>query len=166
MEYLLLICEFFYVKGWKSLFYILIPVIIAVLIYFFASDCNYIANASNFHTNIITVVGILVGFTISTFTMLLTVNHANIDKSKNLPIGKKLFKKDLSLYDSVIIGLAYTILIQCVLLLANFIYPIFVDIESLKGKALFSINIAIVSHIILILMRNVLDFYFIVLKKN
>ena len=167
MEYLLLVVEFFIVKGLRAiLWYFILPSIIGLVIFYKADNCNYAANASNFHTNVITVLGILIGFTISTFTMLLTVNNHNVDKAKAEMLNKKVFSKELSLFDSVLIGLAYIILIQGFLLIANFIYPIFISIESFYGKMLFSINIAFVVHIILILMRNILDFYFILTKKQ
>ena len=167
MEYLLLIVEFLIVKGWKSLIkYFIIPIIIGLLIYYKADDCNYIANTASFHSNIVTVLGILIGFTISTFAVLLTVNNPNIDKAKDESLHKKVFSKDLSLYDSILIGLAYIIIIQGFLLIANFLYPIFFSIQTQEGKLLFSINISIIIHIILILMRNILDFYFMLTKKK
>jgi len=167
MEYLLLLIEFFWIKGIRAILWsCAIPVTIGLLIFYKSDNTIYYQNAANFHSNLVTVLGILIGFTISTLTMLLTVNNANIEKAKLELIGKKIFKKDISLFDSVVIGLAYIILIQGFLLIANFIYPIFVSIATLQGKTFFAINISLMVHIILILMRNVLDFYFILTKKQ
>lgn len=166
MEYLILIVEFFIVKGVRALFwYLLFPVLIGLTIYYKADDCIYSKNVSSFHTNVITVLGILVGFTISTLAMLLTVNSPNIEKARSQILKQQAFSKNLTLFDSVLIGLAYITLIQGFLLIANFIYPIFISIESPTGKMMFSINIAMVVHVILILLRNILDFYFILSKK-
>ena len=166
MEYLLLVIEFFRIKGLKAfLWSCLIPVSTGLLIYYKSQDSNYFVNASSFHSNMITVLGILIGFTISTLTMLLTVNNKNIDKAKAELIGKIIFSKDISLFDSVVTGLAYIILIQGFLLIANFIYPVFVSVTTLQGKIFFSVNISLLIHIIIVLMRNVLDFYFILTKK-
>ena len=98
--------------------------------------------------------------------MILTVNNVNIEKAKSHPIGLKLYSKEISLYDSILVGFAYLIFIQGFLLIFNFIYPIFISIESTQGKKMFAINISIVIHIILILMRNILDFYFVLTKKD
>ena len=167
MEYLLLIFDFFIVKGLKAIFWnFIIPIIIGLLIYYISDYCNYATNASNFHTNIVTVIGILMGFTISTFTMLQGASNSSFEKAKADLHTSKLFSKKYSLFDSQVIGLAYIIFIQGFLLIGNFIYPIFISIGSLQGKMLFSINIAIVVHIILILMRSILDFYFILLTKK
>lgn len=166
MEYLLLVGEFFYVKGKEILVYLFLPVIIGLLIYYKSDNCIYEANLSAFHTNIVTILGILIGFTISSLTMLLTVSNANIEKAKGKSLKIIVFKKEISLYDKVVMGLAYIIIVQGFLLIGNFIYPIFIPIESNLGRILFSINISIVVHIILILMRSILDFYFIITKKD
>jgi len=166
MEYFLLIHDFFIIKGKRAFVgNLIIPIILGLLIFYCSNNSIYIKNASTFHTNLITVFGILIGFTISAFTMLLTVNNENIVNAKSKLINVKLYSKEISLYDSVLIGLAYLILIQGFFLIANFIYPIFISIESQYGKIIFSINIAIATYIILILMRNILDFYFILTKK-
>lgn len=166
MEYLLLIIEFFYVKGLKSaIINIILPALLSVIVYCCSNQINYAANATSFQTNIVTVLGILIGFSISTLTLLLTVNHSNIEKAKNEKLNKKFLNKELTLYDSVQIGLAYLIIIQGFLLILNFVYPIFINSVTDTGKKLFSLSIAMLVHIILILMRNILDFYFI-LSKN
>ena len=167
MEYLLLLIEFFWIKGIRAILWsCAIPVVIGLLIFYKSDNIIYCQNAANFHSNIVTVLGILIGFTISTLTMLLTVNNVNLEKAKLKLIGKEIFKKSISLFDSVVISLAYIIVIQGFLLITNFIYPIFISISTLQGKTLFAINISLMVHIILILMRNVLDFYFILTKKE
>lgn len=167
MEYFLLIIEYFKVKGFKSLIgHFVIPAIFGFLIYFEADSLAYIKNAARYQTSIITVLGILMGFTISTFTMLLTINNSNVEKAKAKSIGKKLYNKNLSLFDSVLIGLAYIILLQGMLLIANFIYPIFIPSGGNYDKIFFSANVSLVIHVILVLMKNILNFYFIVTKQG
>lgn len=165
MEYLLLLFEFFTIKKAAIIFNILITIIVGVLIYYCANDANYMKNANDFRDNTITVLGILIGFSISVFTILLTVENDHIQKAKE----EKLDKDDprsISLYESVLVGLAYLIIIQGFLLIYNFIYPIFILVDSIQGKLFFAINISITIHIILLLMRNILDFYFIITKKE
>ena len=167
MEYLLLIIEYFWIKGVKSFLWTWgLPLITGFLIYCKADYSIYNSNAPSFHSNLISVLGILIGFTISTLTMLLTVNNADIEKAKLELLDKQLFSKQISLFDTVVISLAYIIIIQGLLLIVNFIYPVFIAVASLKGKIFFSINMCFMIHIILVLMRSVLDFYFILTKKN
>lgn len=165
MEYLLLLFDFFRIKKASLILHILIPVITGILIYFCAEDANYIKNANDFRDNTITVIGILIGFSISVFTVLLTVENEHIQKAKSVKLDENN-SKSISLYESVLIGLAYLIIIQGFLLIFNFIYPVFVVVDSLKGKLFFSINISFTIHIILLLMRNILDFYFIITRKE
>jgi hypothetical protein len=165
MEYLLLLIEFFRIKKGAILLNVLIPIIIGVLIYYCANDPNYLNNATDFRDNTITVLGILIGFSISVFTVLITVDNDHIKKAKE----EKLNEDDpnsISLYESVLVGLAYLIIVQGFLLIFNFIYPIFIQVDTLLGKLYFSINIGITIHVILLLMRNILDFYFILTKKK
>ncbi len=166
-EYLLLVFEFFKIKGLKgALWNCGIPVIITYLIFEKSNFCIYKDNAPSFHSNLITMLCVLIGFTISTLTILLTVNNPNIELAKTSLTDKILYSKPVTVFESIIIGLAYIILIQCLLLIANLIYPIFVSIITVKGKAFFAVNISIMIHIILILLRNILDFYFIVTRKK
>jgi hypothetical protein len=112
-----------------------------------------------------TVFGILTGFSISIFTVFLTIDNKNVRDAKEENFGKKLYGKEISLYDTPLIGLAYAIIIQAILLIADFLYPVFIDIETAKSKLFFSINIAVSTHIILLLMKSVLNFYFIITRK-
>lgn len=167
MEFLLLIAEYFWIKGLKSFLWTWgLPSVIGFLVFFKSDFSIYSQNASSFHSNLISVLGILIGFTISTLTMLLTVNNANIEEAKNNFLEKNIFSKKVSLFDSVVISLAYIIIIQGFLLIFNFTYPIFIAVSSIKGKMFFSVNISIMIQIIIVIMRNVLDFYFILTKKN
>lgn len=164
MEYLLLLIEFFQIKKGTIVLNILIPIGVGFLIYNFANDANYLKNANDFRDNTITVLGILIGFSISVFTILLTVDNEHIQKAKEEKLNKE-DSKPISLYESVLVGLAYLIIVQGFLLIFNFIYPAFVIVDTLQGKLFFAINISVTIHVILLLMRNILDFYFILTKK-
>lgn len=146
--------------------YIIIPIIICLSIFYCSNDTYYIQNYSSLQNNIITLIGILIGFTISVFTILLTVDNKSVKQSKETFIDKSLYSKKISLYETILVGLGYLIIIQGFLLIINFIYPLFIDVKSNNSKLIFSINIAIVVHVILLLMRCVLDFYFIITKKE
>jgi hypothetical protein len=165
MEYLLLLVDFFRIKKAAIILHILIPILVGISIYYCADNANYLKNANDFRDNTITVLGILIGFSISTFTVLLTVENDHIQKAKNEKLNKEN-PKSISLYESVLIGLAYLIIIQGFLLIFNFIYPVFILVDSLRGKLFFSINISCTIHVILLLMRNILDFYFIITRRE
>ena len=124
------------------------------------------------HQIIVNVLGILIGFTISVLAIILSVENENIKTAKTTYVKnssdeyKKIYSRNISLYEDVTISLVYIIIFQGVLLIANFIYPIFIDITSIQGKLCFSINISIMTYIILLLVRKTLDLYFILTRKD
>jgi hypothetical protein len=167
MEYILIIVEFFYVKEWKATLWCIIPpLLIGVWVYFGANNELYIKNAPGFHTDMVTIQGIILGFTISTYAILLTANNSDIEKAKSVEIGKKLFSKNYTLYDSLLIGFSYIIIIQTILLIFNFIWPILIDITGTLGKVFFALNVSLMAHVILLIARNILDFYFIISRRG
>lgn len=173
MEILLVFIEFHFIKKWKHfLFFILLLSSLGLCIYYCSDDCIYISNTKEFHSNIINVLGILIGFSISVLAILLSVENDNIKSAKKNYIKgtkgkeKKFYSRPISIYECITIELAYIILIQCFLLIANFIYPTFIDITSKTGKLYYSINVSILVYCILLLVQNVLNIYFILTKKE
>lgn len=167
MEYLILIFEFFYTREKRNYFSLLvIPTIVALIIYYCSGNENLSKNIYDYNSNLLTVLGILLGFTISVTTLLLAIDNDNIKAAKLVQSEKILYKKTVSLYDTILYALSYLIIIQGFLLIANFIYPILISLNSHLGKILFSINIGFIIHVILLLMRSILDFYFIITAKK
>jgi|GEM_PF-912240 hypothetical protein len=173
MEFFLVFFEFHFIQNYKRFWiYILIPLILGVCVYKFSDYCLYMKNATNYHSNIINILGILIGFTISVLAIILSAENENIKTAKATYVKnssdeyKKIYSRNISLYEDVTISLVYIIIFQGILLIANFIYPIFIDITSIQGKLCFSINISIMTYIILLLVRKTLDLYFILTRKD
>ena len=166
MEYLLLFIEFHIIKGKSILRTLFFCLGLGVFVYLFVDNELYVNNVSFFNTTIIDILGILIGFTISAVAIFLSIDNSNINEAKNKKLNVKLYSKNISLYDSIFVGFFYIIIIQGFLLIANFICPLFVKETTVSGKILFSINISSLSYIILFMLKNVLEFYFILTKKN
>jgi hypothetical protein len=173
MEYALLFFEYIWIKKWSYLKQIIICGLLGLAIYYFADSNILIKHSIDFNGNIITALEILMGFSISIFTVFLTIDNKNVREAKKEKLKKgdkviKLYTEEVSLYDSILIGLAYVIVTQGFLLILNFIYPTFVDIGSTKirSKLFLAVDVAITVHIIILLMRSILDFYFIITKKK
>lgn len=166
MEYLLLIFEFYYAKSLKGLIGILlIPIILSISIYWLTNQKLNVQQLSDISTNILTLLGILLGFTISFFAILLTSSSLNIRKAQITFIEKTLFQKRISIYDIMLTGIAYSIVIQCLLLIVNLISLVWLS-DTLFSKKMIAINIGIISHIVIVLLKSVLDFYFAFTRKN
>ena len=165
MEYFLLIVEFHRIKCWKILKPIGISLVLGICVFFFSDIETYKLQADSYIDSIITVLGILIGFSISVFAILLSVENDSIREAKKKATEIKMYNKPIYLYDSLIIELAYVIIVQGLLLIANFVYPLFIDVSTVKGKLFYSIDISLMTYSIILLLRNVLNFYFILTKK-
>lgn len=163
MEYLLLILEFFLSKKAKSYFSLLgIPVLISLIIYQFIPD--EFSNNTYFG-NIITLLGILLGFTVSLFAIFLSANNSNIRRSKNTFTDFKVFNKQLSVFDVMQTSIAYVIIMECLLLIFNITIP-FIITTANSEKLFLVINVGILIHIVIILLRSILDFYFALSQRD
>lgn len=164
-EYLILFFEYAYIKSRFFIYNVTACLLTYLSITKLDLNIDYSKYAEHMHSNLVTVIGILLGFSISTLTILLTVDNNKVSEAKAEFIGRKILGRKITLYDSILTGIAYVVVIQCCLLLLNFIYPIFIDIESKCGLTMFALSIAILLHVILTLMREILNFYFIITKK-
>ena len=166
MEYLLLFIEFHIIKGKSILSILFFCLILGLSVYLFMDNELYINNVNAFNATIVDILGILIGFTISAVAIFLSIDNADIADARNKKLDVKLYSKNISLYDSIFVGFFYFIIIQGFLLIANFICPLFVKEATVLGKILFSINISSLSYIILFMLKNVLEFYFVLTNKN
>jgi len=162
MEYLLLIYEFFRSKRFLSYFgLIVIPVFLSLVIY----NSISVETASNQdYSNIVTLLGILLGFTVSLFAIFLSANNSNIREAKAKITKFKVFGRKLSVFDIMQTSIAYVIIMECLLLLINIILPIVIT-EPESRKIFLVINMGVLVHIVIILLRSLLDFYFALSKK-
>lgn len=96
----------------------------------------------------------------------LVVSDTYIVKARNSYIEKvKLGSEPVSLYRAITINFTYIVVVEGFLLLIGMIYPIFFSTTFLVGKILFSFNVFLLIHCILMTLRLILDFYFVITKK-
>jgi len=162
MEIIIVLVEYFKIKKWKYLKGLIIPFLIGITVYFFTPEKIHVEYFKDFYNSLISVLGIMIGFTISVFSVLIAMDNKNIREAKIYTIDVKMYNKRVSLYDSLLINYIYIIIIQIMLLLANLFVPFFCNISLI----LVSVDIAFLFHIFLAIIRNVVDFYFILTKKN
>jgi hypothetical protein len=162
MEYILLIVEFFKSKKINSYFgIIVIPVLLSFGLYSNISNC-IVKNADN--GNMINLLGILLGFTISLFAILLSTDNSSINEAKKSMTDFKVFGKQLSIFDIMQTSIAYVIIVECILLILNVTLPLIVS-EIETKKIFLVINIGSIVHVVIILSRSLLDFYFAISKR-
>ena len=140
MEYILLFIDFLRTRE-KRIFLVnvIIPLIVSIIVFLYSDSCRFYSVVDAIQSDILSVIGILLGFTISVFAIFLTSEGANIEKARNSYIEKvKLGSEPVSIFFST---------------------------TFLVGKILFSFNVFLLIHCILMTLRLILDFYFVITKK-
>lgn len=158
--------EFFATRKWSYLLSIAISITIGVIIFYNIDTLKKPDFASETRSDILNVIGILLGFSISVLAIFITSGNKNIDASKEYPIGVKLWKNKMtSLFDRIVIDLSYVIFWESVVLLICFLIPAFIT-NPCRNLQLTSIIIVVSIHIIFVILGITSDLYLIVSKKE
>lgn len=120
-------------------------------------------NLMAYRENIISLFGVLIGFSITIITLLLTANNDNIKILQNNLTKNKLGRRQLSLYEMMIMNFSYSIVMEVFVIVANLFFPALnahLQFCFTTKLILFSINSLFVLHILLLNVRNISDLYF------
>ena len=112
----------------------------------------------DFNSAFITLLGILVGFSIAMLTVMTTSSNKNVEFIKKMKSGYIIDNIDVSLYRLFLINIGYSIIIEIFLLIFNIVIPIVLSNHNLYT---FSISIFLITHILFVNIRTVTNFYFI-----
>lgn len=165
-EYLLLLYEWFKTTEKCSLIFNgIISILIAIVVY--NNSINIpILNIESIQSDLLSVIGVLLGFSFSVFTIFLTADGTNIEKAKKEILeNAKIGTETISLYISIVISFTFIIVLEGFLLLFCIIYPLLLSINSGGMQICFAISILFFTLSVLMTLRLILDFYFIITKK-
>ncbi len=111
---------------------------------------------------------ILIGFSITCITILLTSNNANIEKIKQSKTDREIDRKKITIYQWVFIMFVYVLIVQIFLLLFVFFVAFALRLYNEKAfmAALLFCEVYLTLHILLLLIRNITNFYFIFFKHQ
>jgi hypothetical protein len=168
LEFLLLIADYFRTISKRVfIFEWLLPFIIGIgifLLLFFGSTTSA---TIVFKDNAINLLGILVGFSITIITILTTGQGQNLDEIKNKRTNIKINKEQITLFRLLLINFTYSVIIEVGLIIVCLIYPLLIENikfnQNLKYVG-FSVLVFLILHIMLLTMRNLTDFYLILIK--
>jgi hypothetical protein len=167
MDYLVLFYEYFKTRSKRSVFWTMVVPSAPVVILIFQDVPIYSKEIFAIHTTLQTIVGVLLGFSISTITMLLSIQSNGITEAKSKFMDEiKLYKKPVSLFDFLVIGLSYIIVLKSLILIYSIIFPLFVNLNSTIGDKFFIVEVWFVLYSMLIFMKSILDFYFTITSKK
>ncbi len=171
LDWLLLIVDYFrtltkrvFLFEWGG------PVLFACWLYF-----ENIGNSKNGELMIsiangtISLLGVLIAFSIAVVTLLTTINGSSINQIKATSTKIYIGGKELTLYDLLLINYTYSIVIEVLLVMCNFIllnlqHCITKDVHL--SNVLNAINVFMIFHVLLLTLRNIVSFYFILFKDN
>lgn len=168
LEFLLLIADYYRTVSKRIFFFEwLIPFLTGIgvfLLLFFGSSTSA---TIVFKDNAINLLGILVGFSITIITILTTGQGQNLNEIKNKETKIEINNKKITLFRLLLINFTYSVIIEVALIITCLIYPLLIDnIDFSKNIKYvgFSILVFLILHIMLLTMRNLSDFYLILVK--
>lgn len=170
IEFLILIFDYFRTLNKRYVIYeIVIPAFIAVFIFYILFVNNQITACSAFRESSLTLLGVLVGFSITIITILSTSHSRNLEEIKTVKTDVKIGNETISLFRLLIINFTYSVVIEIFLIIVNLIYPLFsnnFEISHVTKYIGFSIDVFLIIHVLLLTIRNMTDFYFILTKNK
>lgn len=150
---------------WKRfLLGLLLPIIVAfgACVFFERIDLDAV---EAFYSNILTILGILLGFSISFHAIFLSGDSVEFKMAKNYYGEDPKKPTPLSLFRFEVAHNIYVIIVQSILILLNVFAP-FAWSDYQEKVWLLSVNFAGVVYVILLLLRSVIDSYLIVTTKK
>jgi len=164
--YIIVIYDYFKsTDTYQIIWNFIICAILAVSTFSMLYNSNNIEPAKSVINNSVSILGILVGFSISMFTLLNTSANPNIDMIKKTETGKYSFGKPIYLFDLLLVSMIYVIIGESIVLIFNLLFSFFFCLETLKGKIAFGFDIFLITHIIFTNIKAITNFYFILSKK-
>jgi len=169
LEFLLLITDYFRTLSFRIVLYeIIVPMLVSLAIFFLLFFGENLIGFSDFNQSVLTLLGVLSGFSITIITILNTSNSNNIEEIKKRMTVYQIGNKKISLFVLLIINFTYSVVVELLLIIVCLFYPFLianVDMNFNFKLGCFSLLCGVVVHILLLTIRNLTDFYFILLRK-
>jgi|GEM_PF-4052555 len=165
MKLIILIFDFFKTRKSSYVLSLAVCAFISAFIAYILEPSAFKNYVGDFRSSILTVTGILLGFTISQLAIFISGGNQNIELSKSYDIGVELWNRKISLFDKIIITLCYLIVVQILTLLITFIFPLFISDDCVNSIYLHCFILFLVIHSLFMIISIALDFYLIVSKK-
>lgn len=169
LEFFILVADYFKTLSRRIVLYeIVTPFLFAIIVCILIMQGMNTSICKKFIENSLTLLGILVGFSITIITILTTGNSRNLQAIKNKTTQHEIGGKRISLFDLLLINFTYSVVIEICLIIFLLLAPVFLsNIQLSKQVEIigFSLVVGAVIHVLLLMMRNLTDFYLILLKK-
>lgn len=168
-EFLYSIFDYYRTLDKRTIIYeIILPFVFGGLVFYILYFKGDLTRIGDYRENVLTLLGVLVGFSITIITILTTGTSKNLNEIKQRPSSKKLGSIPLSLFDILLINFTYSVVLEILLIIVHLIYPFILSnykIDLGIKTIVFSIIFSTVIHVLLLTIRNMTDFYLILLKR-
>jgi len=170
VEFLLLILDYFRIIKRRDLLadWVIPLTLSAVFFYINIENCKVVGTLSSISSNSISLLGVLVGFSIAVITLLVTANTKNIEEIKLVIATTISDYRKISLFELMIITYTYSVVIEIFLIIFNLFIPSlgFDDkTYTITANLIASIDILLILHVLFVTIRNATNFYFVLIKK-
>ena len=170
LDFILLVVDYFRTISRRIFFFEwLIPFLVSIGVFTLLFYGNSVSATIVFKNNVINLLGILVGFSITIITILTTGQGQNLDRIKNTKPNIKISNNKITLFRLLLINFTYSVIIEIGLIIVCLIYPLLLgnlEINICLKYIGFSILVFLILHIMLLTIRNLTDFYLILIKPS
>lgn len=159
------------VKPKEFLFDWLLPILVAVLTYvLILRTATYTNETKDFVGQILNVLGVLLGFSIASVTLLLTSASQTIEQLKNtLAIGRRIGGNAINIYQLTLITFNFLLFIEISGTLINLMYSlassIDIDFRHSTWKAFYAFDCFLITQVLALNIRNTTNMYMVFLKS-
>jgi hypothetical protein len=140
---------------------LLIALIVTVIYYFYGDSLRALIKLRDILPN---ALAILIGFTISCVTILISSDNATINILKDTESDNRIVRNKLiSMYQWMLITFVYILIVQVFLLAFIFFVAFVLQIHQSRVflTCALLIKVYFILHILLLLIRNITNFYFV-----
>ena len=152
---------------YEFIFDIIIPIIASTAFYLFLSKEINSEKIITFIGYIINLLAILIGFSITSVTIISSESSNKFDALRQINANRLLSGRKISLHQLILINYIFVIIVEFTTLVYNVIYYLLWMSSCLvcDNRILLTISIYLLLHIILLNIRNITNFYFIFWKR-
>ena len=169
LEFLILLSDYYKTIDKKIFIYEwLVPFLLGCLIFYVFWIGGSKPSTLNFNNNLVRLLAVLVGFSITIITILTTGNSKNLREIKETITDKKINGKQISLFHLLIVNFTYTAVVEILMIIFCLLYPLILDkivVPEILKFIGFSILVALTVHVLLLSIRNLTDFCLVITKE-
>lgn len=167
-SFLILFNDYILTVRKNAIFDIVIPLLLAIICGYLISK-NLLNIDKSFLSNILSVLGIIAGFSVTAVALLSTTDSANVNRLKEKKTGITVDGLEISVFRRFYILISYSVLISFIAILINIIGYLVPWSKLITFNwiiVLKALNLWMIFHIFFINIRNITSLYFVYFQET